>query len=478
MIPAAFEYARARTVRDALGALAAGDGTKLLAGGMSLLPMMRFRLAQPPRLLDIGGLAELRGIAEKGRGLRIGALTTYRELLDSALVAERAPLVAEVTRGIADLQVRNRGTIGGALAHADPAAEMPAALLALDATLLARSRGGKRSIPAREFFLGAFTTALAGDELLTDIVLPALPRGAATAYASFEQQASGYPLAGAAAVVVRSRKTVTGCTVALTGVADRAVLVASAARLVGTKGEPAALDAAAADAALGLAIAGDLHAPAAYRAELARLAVRRALAAGRAERFGSPKLLAPIAGREVLGHVLVRLGGARAAGLLAGVLVLHREGDDAIRTLAGEYRCTPLAVRDPDGELAHTLRVGFEFLSARGSRHDAEAALICPGDQPLLRLDVIRALVDSWSRNGVPAIRPSYRDDPGAPGHPLLLDRSLWHLASELRGDAGFGPLLERRGVRIQSISVGGANPDVDTPEDLKAVEASGATGL
>ncbi|MGH7559387.1 MAG: FAD binding domain-containing protein [Gemmatimonadales bacterium] len=276
MIPAAFEYARAKNLRDALNALAAGDGSKLLAGGHSLLPLMRFRLAQPPKLVDIGELAELKGIAEKGRGLRLGALTTYRQILDSPLVRERAPLLADAAYTIGDIQVRNRGTIGGALAHADPAADLPAVLLVLDAAIHARSKAGKRAIPARDFFLGAFTTALAPDELLTEIVIPPVPRGARTAYVSHEQAASGYALVGVAALVVGARK-ITQCRVAITGVTDCAFLAGSAERLVGTAGDAAAIAAVADGALLGIETSGDIHAPADYRAHLARVAVRRAL---------------------------------------------------------------------------------------------------------------------------------------------------------------------------------------------------------
>jgi len=279
MIPAGFDYVRARSVRDALNALANGDGAKLLAGGHSLLPMMRFRLAQPAKLVDIGELAELRGIAAKGRGLRIGATTTYRELLDSPLVAERAPLIAEACRTIGDVQVRNRGTIGGGVAHADPASDMPAVLLALEAAFQLRSKTAKRSIQARDFFQGPFTTAMAADELLTDIVVPGLPRGARTAYLSFEQAASGYPLVGVAVAATLSRKTVTECTVAITGVSDHPFLVASAASLVGTTADAAARAAVADGALSGVTVNSDLHAPADYRSHLARVAVQRALAA-------------------------------------------------------------------------------------------------------------------------------------------------------------------------------------------------------
>lgn len=277
MIPASFDYVRAMSLRDALNALAAGDGSKVLAGGHSLLPMMRFRLAQPGRLVDIGDLAELRGITEHRRGARIGAATTYRELLESELLRERYPIIAECTESIGDRQVRNRGTIGGSLAHADPASDMPAVMLVLDAGFNLRSKRGKRTVPAREFFQGPFATALAEDELLIDIVLPPAPKGAGSAYVSQDQAASGYALAGAAAVVARTRKTVKHAVVALTGVSDVSRLVPAADQLVGSKGEPEAISRVAAAAVEGIEINGDIHAPADYRRHLTTVMVRRAL---------------------------------------------------------------------------------------------------------------------------------------------------------------------------------------------------------
>lgn len=277
MIPVNFDYLRAGSLREALNTLAAADGTKVLAGGHSLLPMMRFRLAQPARLLDVGKLSELRGIDEHRRGARIGAATIYRELLESLLLKERFPIIAECTEGIGDLQVRNRGTIGGSLAHADPASDMPAVMLALDATFNLRSKRGKRSVAAREFFQGPFATALAEDELLIDILLPPLPKGAGTAYVSQDQAASGYALAGAAAVVARTRRTVSHAVVALTGVGEVSRLIASTDQLVGTGGEPEVLSGVAAGAIEGLQIDGDIHAPAEYRRHLATVVVRRAL---------------------------------------------------------------------------------------------------------------------------------------------------------------------------------------------------------
>jgi carbon-monoxide dehydrogenase medium subunit len=277
VIPASFDYVRATSLRDALSVLARGDGTKVIAGGHSLLPVMKFRLAQPPRLLDIGGLAELRGVEEYRKGARIGATTTYRELLESELLRDRFPIIAECTENIGDRQVRNRGTIGGSLAHADPGSDMPPVMLALDATFNVRSKRGRRSIKAREFFQGPFATALADDELLLDIVLPALPKGAGTAYLSQDQAASGYALAGAAVVVARTRKTVSHAVVALAGVGDVSRLVASADQLVGTKAEPEVLERVAAGAVEGLEIQGDIHAPAEYRRHLTTVIVRRAL---------------------------------------------------------------------------------------------------------------------------------------------------------------------------------------------------------
>ncbi|HVD33344.1 MAG TPA: xanthine dehydrogenase family protein subunit M [Gemmatimonadales bacterium] len=277
MIPTSFEYVRAESLRDALKVLSDRDGSKAIAGGHSLLPIMKFRLAQPPRLVDISRLEELKGISEKGRGARIGAGVTYRELLESELLRERFPIVAEATETIGDLQVRNRGTIGGSLAHADPVSDMPAVMLALDATFNLRSKRGRRSVKAREFFQGAFTTALAEDELLTEIILPPLPTGAGTTYLSHDHPASGYAIVGAAVVVARKRKAVTHAVVALTGVGEIAYLLRSADSLVGSNGEPDAVARVAGEATTGVEVNGDIHAPAEYRRHLATVITRRAL---------------------------------------------------------------------------------------------------------------------------------------------------------------------------------------------------------
>jgi CTP:molybdopterin cytidylyltransferase MocA len=175
--------------------------------------------------------------------------------------------------------------------------------------------------------------------------------------------------------------------------------------------------------------------------------------------------------RELLGHVLIKLMGAKAAGLLAGVMVVHRADDEAVRDLVREYRAYPVPTRNTEGELSESLRTGIEALMARGPAPDREAVLVCHGDQPLLRLDVIHAVVDPWAHGGALAVRPEYRDAPGEPGLPMLVDRSLWRLSQEMRGETGFAPILERHGIRVRTVSVGGKNPDVDTPDDLAALE-------
>lgn len=277
MIPVSFDYVRAGSVKEALTLLAAGDGSKVIAGGHSLLPLMRFRLVQAPKLVDISRLDELKGVQEFKKGVRIGAATPYADLVTSALLKARCPIVAEVAAGIADIQVRNRGTIGGSLAHADPASDMPPVMLALDAEFQLRSRkGGRRTVKAREFFQGAFATAMTEDELLTDILIGGMGRNAA-AYVSFDQAASGYALAGVCASLGRKRATISDASVAFTGVAEVAFLAMSFAQLVDTKGDMATVEKAAREALEGVEIGGDVHAPAEYRRHLGIVAAKRAV---------------------------------------------------------------------------------------------------------------------------------------------------------------------------------------------------------
>jgi len=282
MIPTDFDYVRARSLREALDAVAGADGVKVIAGGHSLLPMMKFRLVQPSKLVDIGGIEELRGIAEHRKGARIGATTTYREMIGSQLLRERFPILAEAASVIGDRQVRNRGTVGGSVAHADPASDMPAVMLVLGAEFVLRSKRGilpaaKRSVTASEFFQGAFTTAHAEGELLTEILLPGPPKGAGMAYVKHTAPASGYALAAAAAVVGRTRKTISHIQVATTGVGESHRFVHAVQELVGTKGEPELVARIAARAFEGVEIQGDVHSPADHRRALASVMVRRAI---------------------------------------------------------------------------------------------------------------------------------------------------------------------------------------------------------
>jgi CTP:molybdopterin cytidylyltransferase MocA len=157
--------------------------------------------------------------------------------------------------------------------------------------------------------------------------------------------------------------------------------------------------------------------------------------------------------------------------------VVHRPSDEATRLLALDYRCRPLAARHEHGELSYTLRYGIEMIAARGPAQEKDAILICLADQPMLRLDVIRSLIDAWKAGGASVVRPSYREAPGEPGHPLLIDRSLWVHAAEMRGESGFAPVIESRRILVKTISVAGRNPDVDTAADLEALAAAAEVG-
>ncbi len=279
MIPNTFDYQRAGSLDEALG-LVGTPGTKVIAGGMSLLPLMKLRLANPERLVDIGRLTELRGVRQLPDGrMAIGALTTYSELADSP--ARHYGLLGDALPDIGDVQVRNRGTVGGSVAHCDPASDLPAVLLALDAEIVARSKRGEKVYAADGFFTGAFTTALAEDELVTEIRLPGPSDFAGSAFASLSQRASGYSIVGVAAVVFKEGgSAITRAGIALTGVGEapyRARAVEAA--LIGNEGTPESIAAAAAHATDGVTVNGDIHADSEYRAAMAVTYTRRAIEA-------------------------------------------------------------------------------------------------------------------------------------------------------------------------------------------------------
>ena len=283
MFPADFCYVRAGSLAQALELLAegaaAGEDVKLLAGGQSLLPMMKLRLAAPQTLVDIGGIAELAGVTADGAGTTIGALTTYRALQYDQRVALAFPALADALAVLADQQVRARGTIGGCVAHGDPAADLPAVLLALDARLEIASPRGTRNLTLDAFLQGVFTTDLAADEVVTAIILPAAPPGAVgSAYEKFEQPASHLPLAGVCAVVVIDGEVITSARVAVTGVAGRAFRTLDTERsLASARPADTVIAAAASQVATGVRPLSDQHASGPFRLHLAEVLARRAL---------------------------------------------------------------------------------------------------------------------------------------------------------------------------------------------------------
>jgi len=280
--PPVFEYHRPGSLQDALALLGAHPDAKPLAGGQSLIPAMNFRLASPARLIDLNALDELAGIAETADGgLRIGAMTRHSTVELSPMVAERAPLLAATMPFVAHRQIRNRGTIGGSLAHADPAAELPAVMVALGARLALASTRGTRIVPAEEFFTGLFATALEEGELVTAIEIPALPPRTGTAFLELARRHGDYALVGVTAVVTQdSGNLVAGARLVLFSVGEGPVRATHAEQaLRGTAGDAAALDAAASAVQQDIDPSSDIHASSDYRRQLASVLTRRALAA-------------------------------------------------------------------------------------------------------------------------------------------------------------------------------------------------------
>jgi CO/xanthine dehydrogenase FAD-binding subunit len=280
MKPAPFEYYAPSTREEALALLVEHGGeAKPLAGGQSLVPSMNFRLAQPSILVDLNGIADLAGIAEAGGGLSIGAMTRQRAVERSALVPARAPLVAEAMPHIAHPQIRNRGTFGGSLAHADPASELPALAVALDMTMHIESANGTRSLPAAEFFLGLFTTALEPEELLVRVEIPSLPARTGTAFEEFARRHGDYALAGVCAVVTLAESgAVSDAKIVLFSVGDMPVVSQAAVGVLrGELPTEEVLRAAAEAVDSNIDPQSDIHATSAYRRHLSKVLVRRVL---------------------------------------------------------------------------------------------------------------------------------------------------------------------------------------------------------
>lgn len=281
MIPASFEYEAPTTLDEAIRLLQQhGDNAKLLAGGHSLIPLMKLRLAQPGVLIDLGRIPGLAYIQERDGSIAIGALSTHHMLETSDLLRRELPLVAEAAAAIGDVQVRNRGTIGGSLVHADPGADLPAVVLALGGTLMLRGPRGERTVSADEFFVGMLTTAVEPDEVLTEIRLPKLAGRAGYAYQKAPNPASGYAMVGiAAAVSLATDGTVQDVRIGITGAGPQPVRARAAEdALRGRQPTAEAIATAAEQAAQAVEEPlEDIHASAEYRRALVRVHTRRAL---------------------------------------------------------------------------------------------------------------------------------------------------------------------------------------------------------
>ncbi|WP_197320218.1 xanthine dehydrogenase family protein subunit M [Saccharomonospora sp. NB11] len=278
MIPAPFDYVAPSTVDEAIRALSeAGEDAKLIAGGQSLLPVLRLRMAAPTTLIDLGRISELRGVRDDGDAIVIGATTTHHEVMRDPLIADHAELLAKATATVADPQVRHRGTFGGSLAHADPAGDLLAPTLALDAEMVVRGMDGTRTVPAAEFFSDFFTTALAPDEILVEVRVPKHTAWRAH-YEKFNRVAQAWSIVAVAATVRTEGGTIAEARIGLTNMASvpvRARAVEEA--LVGQPATEEAIRAAAERAAEGTSPTTDSNADAEYRQHLARVLTGRAL---------------------------------------------------------------------------------------------------------------------------------------------------------------------------------------------------------
>jgi CO/xanthine dehydrogenase FAD-binding subunit len=280
MKPAAFNYVVAESIDAAVAALAAADGeAKILAGGQSLVPMLNFRLLRPAILVDINRIPDLAFIEARAEDIAIGALTRHYRLETSPVIAAHLPVVAEAMRHVAHLAIRNRGTIGGSLSHADPAAELPMLALLLDATLQVASSAGLRTIAAQDFFLGPLTVDLAGDEMVTRITVPKLPPATGWGFVEVARRSGDFALAAAAATITLRDGTIAEARIAMTGVDETAKRASEAEALLnGQTLTPYLIDAAIAAVRAAVNPPTDLHASSDYRRHLIGVLVGRSLA--------------------------------------------------------------------------------------------------------------------------------------------------------------------------------------------------------
>jgi carbon-monoxide dehydrogenase medium subunit len=279
MIPAQFDYVRAGSVDEAVAALAQhGDEAKVLAGGQSLIPLLRMRLAYPEVVVDVGRVAEMRGVREDGDHIVIGAMTTHHDVIRNDLVNAHCGLVVAATKTVADPAVRHRGTFGGALSHADPAGDLPAVVLALDGEFVVAGSGGRRTVAASDFFVDYLQTALAPDEVLVEVRLPKLGDGWGFHYEKFQRVVQAWAIVGVAAAVHRSNGSISEARIGLTNMGSTP-LRATATEQALAGADLSAIADAAGHAADGTSPSSDLNGAADYRQHLARVLTRRAVAA-------------------------------------------------------------------------------------------------------------------------------------------------------------------------------------------------------
>ncbi len=279
MIPSAFDYVRPSSVDEAVSALAAGDeDAKIMAGGQSLLPIMRLRLGNPSTIIDLGGIAELRGVREDGDAIVIGAMTTHSDVLKDPLIAEHAKLIQQATKTVADPAVRHRGTFGGSLAHADPAGDLPAVAVALQAQFVLAGPNGRRTVPASDFFVDYLQTALADDEVLVEIRVPK-HTGWGSSYEKFNRVAQAWAMVGVAALVRRENGPIAEARIALTNMGPIPIRASAVEQALQGVSDDDSVGAAAARAGEGASPSSDMNAQADYRTHLATVLTKRAVLA-------------------------------------------------------------------------------------------------------------------------------------------------------------------------------------------------------
>jgi carbon-monoxide dehydrogenase medium subunit len=279
MIPSKFDYVRPNSVDEAVAALkAGGEDSKVITGGQSMLPLLRLRLAAPSVLVDCARIDEMKGVKDNGDSVTIGAATTHWDVLHNNIVKTHVKLLADATATVADPQVRHRGTFGGALAHGDPAGDLPAVVLALDATMEIAGAKGRRQVAAKDFFVDYFTTAVGPDEILVSITIPKLGKGWGTCYEKFNRTANGWAIVGVAAAVKVEGGKITDARIGLTNCAAVPVRASSVeSALKGASASAAEIEAASQSAAEGTRATSDLAADKEYREHLMRVITARAV---------------------------------------------------------------------------------------------------------------------------------------------------------------------------------------------------------